>query len=87
MRYGTAQGYFLDTQDQATLEHEILTLVSCSSDKASCILPNPKPVPKAIGCGNVPQCGASRTNVVSNELEKKAPFSLARASCGIFRLV
>lgn len=62
IRYGTSQGYFLDTQDKTTLEQEILPRVRCSLDKRPMYLAESQARGKSYRLWKCPECGASRSN-------------------------
>jgi hypothetical protein len=72
VRYDSARGYFLDTEDTKTIEQETTPHVSCSNDGQLMYLAEVDPEIRSVRVWKCPGCNESRTNEeTSGGLEKK----------------
>src|SRR5260370_38596741 len=72
VRYDSAHGYFLDTEDAKTIEQETTPHVSCSNDGQLMYLAEVDPERRRFRLWKCPECNESRTNgETSGGLEKK----------------
>jgi hypothetical protein len=71
VRYNSARGYFLDTEDVKTLEQEATPHVICSNDEQLMYLAEVSPHRRSFRLWKCPTCNLSRINDEESGLEKK----------------
>ena len=72
VRYNTSTGYFIDTKEAKTIEHEMTPRVSCPDDKQLMYLAEVMPQRRNFRLWKCPECNRSRTNEeTSGRLGKK----------------
>lgn len=72
VHYENVRGYFLDTDDRAKLDQEILPGVRCRTDQRPMYLAEVRAQPRSFRLWKCPQCGATCTNEESlHEFAKK----------------
>jgi hypothetical protein len=73
IRYDSAHGYFIDTIDAKTIEHEMVARLSCPGDEHPMYLAEVRPERRSFRLWKCPECNTTRTNEESlHGLGKKA---------------
>jgi hypothetical protein len=73
IRYDSAHGYFIDTIDAKTIEHEMVPRLSCPGDEHPMYLAEVRPERRSFRLWKCPECNTTRTNEESlHGLGKKA---------------